>query len=97
LRCRKCGRKKRRQDCGNWICPFCMRQFQRQWKRQPKNRSKSRAYQRTPTYREYDRLKKHEPKVRAWMLAYNLDWRHAKKLGLTVKEYRLSPNYVKTP
>ena len=43
-----------------------------------------RAYQQTPKRRAYDRAYK----SRAYHIAYSRDWHHARKLDLTVAEYR---------
>lgn len=83
--CDKCGTRRRRVPSGHSYCPQCYQQWSR---RSPKCQAYRRAYKRSPkgrvARRAYNRVYNRSPKRRTyWRERY-----HARKLGITVAEYR---------
>jgi hypothetical protein len=77
LICDKCGCKRKRRANGSYYCQACYRVWRR---------TKATAYDQryNRKYRETNSA------VRVRDRNYYRDWRHARKLGLTVKAYRIS-------
>jgi hypothetical protein len=97
LICEKCGSKRRRvRTRATFYCPTCANEASRQQRRTPEYRKWHRSYQRkwrhtqkgrTSRYewwRRYVSKRSNRMKANAW----NRDYRYARKLGLTVAEYR---------
>ncbi len=82
VRCDRCGARRKRFPNGDWYCPNCRNAGRRRTDRETRKTPGYKAYQ-----RHYERAHRN-PHRKAYHRAYSSDRYRAKKLGLTVKEFR---------